>query len=135
VSGLVAAALGVGAYIFWTSDTPGAGQGSSHAKLSNHRLTHVRAGQRLNQPQMLVDRKKMNLPDQLFLVVPAGGNTSANRKNGISENQVVALRRGETGEYRAVRLGFLDAAVEMRNGYLLFFERNEAERFVGSQGK
>jgi class 3 adenylate cyclase len=132
---LVLMVLALGAYIRWQPGDGDSTRSLSSAQLLKHRLQHVRSGQRLKQPHMQVDRKTVSLPEQLFLVIPAGQNTRANKRNGVAENQVVMLQRNASGEYRAVRMGFLDTPVEIRNGYWLFFDRNDAERCTAKNDK
>jgi class 3 adenylate cyclase len=119
-------------YLQWDRKSNNGPSGEKSALIENNRVRGMGPDLRLGHARIRSEGRWTDLPNSIYLVIPKGTNTSANEKNGIRENKVITLHRDTSGYFAAVSLGFFSKELEVRNGYLIFLTREEAERYLSN---
>jgi len=120
-------------YNRWKSGLPLPLAGEKIPVVINNQIKNLGQSKYLTEAKIRQGNLLIPLPNNVFLVIPRERNTQYNRKNGIYENRIYPLEKQGDGKYYVSRYGIFAVQVEMRDDYLIFLTRKDAENYL--QGK
>ena len=93
-------------------------------------VTNMGENKHLSRAKIKQGDRLISLPDKVFLVIPRNKNTLYNRKNGLHEETIYPLHKGNNDRYLVNNYGLFTVQVEVLDDYLIFLTNKEAENYL-----